>query len=86
MSLLWERDTFLRAQLTYDRSEKATAYAASGIPEYWIVNLPERQVEVRTAPDRVARRYRQTFLASPGEVLALLRHQTLSVAAILSPY
>ena len=71
--------------LTYDRSEKATAYAASGIPEYWIVNLPERQVEVRTAPDRAAQRYRQILLASTGETLALPGQQTLSVAAVLPP-
>ena len=71
--------------LTYDRSEKAAAYAARGIPEYWIVNLPERQVEVRTAPDRAAQRYRQILLASTGETLALLGHQTLSVAAVLPP-
>jgi Uma2 family endonuclease len=71
--------------LTYDRSEKATAYAASGIPEYWIVNLPERQVEVWTAPDRVAQRYRQILLASTGETLALPGQQTLSVAAVLPP-
>jgi Uma2 family endonuclease len=71
--------------LTYDRSEKATAYATSGIPEYWIVNLPERQVEVRTAPDRAAQRYRQILLASTGETLALPGQQTLSVAAVLPP-
>lgn len=31
--------------LTYDRTRKAEAYAASGIPEYWIANLIDRQVK-----------------------------------------
>ena len=39
-------DTTLR----YDRSEKGPVYAASGIPEYWIVNLEEQVVEVYTQP------------------------------------
>ncbi|MBE7481493.1 MAG: Uma2 family endonuclease [Polyangiaceae bacterium] len=29
---------------------KAHTYAAAGIPEYWIVNLPERSVEVYRQP------------------------------------
>ena len=39
--------------LAYDRDEKASLYASSGVPEYWIVNLRTRQVEVYrdAAPD-----------------------------------
>lgn len=36
--------------LTFDRGEKASVYAKAGLPEYWIVNLTSRQVEVLTAP------------------------------------
>jgi len=36
--------------LAYDRGDKARAYALAGIAEYWVVNLPNRQVEVYTAP------------------------------------
>jgi Uma2 family endonuclease len=32
--------------LSYDRNHKACLYAASGIPEYWILNLVDRQLEV----------------------------------------
>jgi Uma2 family endonuclease len=39
-------DTTLR----YDRLEKGPVYAASGIPEYWIINLEEQVVEVYTQP------------------------------------
>jgi Uma2 family endonuclease len=33
--------------LTYDRTVKASLYAASGVAEYWIVNIPGRQLEIR---------------------------------------
>ena len=31
-----------------DRTDKQRLYAAAGLPVYWIVNIPERQVEVYT--------------------------------------
>jgi len=36
--------------LEYDRTVKAGVYASAGIPEYWIVNLVERVVEVYREP------------------------------------
>jgi Uma2 family endonuclease len=36
--------------LTFDRTEKAAAYARSGIADYWILNLRARQLEVRRDP------------------------------------
>jgi Uma2 family endonuclease len=38
------------ATVRFDRGAKASLYAAAGIPEYWVVNLRERKVEVRTQP------------------------------------
>jgi len=38
------------SSLAYDRGEKAELYAAAGIADYWVVNLPERSVEVRRDP------------------------------------
>jgi Uma2 family endonuclease len=38
------------SSLVHDRDEKAPAYAAAQLPLYWIVNLPERQVEVYDQP------------------------------------
>ena len=40
-------DTTLR----YDRGTKAALYATDGIPEYWIVNLRARTLEVRRQPE-----------------------------------
>lgn len=36
--------------LQYDRTVKRKLYAANGLPEYWIVNLKDRQIEVCSAP------------------------------------
>ena len=36
--------------LDFDRGRKREIYACAGIPEYWIVNLPERRIEVHQFP------------------------------------
>ncbi|WP_295440623.1 Uma2 family endonuclease [uncultured Thiodictyon sp.] len=36
--------------LEYDRTAKAAAYARNGIPEYWILNVRGRVLEVLTRP------------------------------------
>jgi Uma2 family endonuclease len=36
--------------ISFDRSWKAGLYARAGIPEYWIVNLADRVLEVRRNP------------------------------------
>lgn len=38
------------SSLSYDRTHKASLYAKSGITDYWIVNLQERQIEVHRRP------------------------------------
>ena len=38
------------SSLFRDRNGKAPAYAAAQLPHYWIVNLPNRQVEVYDQP------------------------------------
>jgi len=38
------------SSLGVDRGRKAQLYAECGVPEYWIVNLIERSVEVHQAP------------------------------------
>lgn len=50
------------SSLTFDRTTKASLYAAAGIPEYWIVNLVDDWVEVYREPRTFADRsgeYRQ---------------------------
>ncbi len=55
--------------LRKDRLAKSRVYARAAIPEYWIVNLEERSVEVSRDPDPEAGVYRTSTKASPGEVL-----------------
>jgi Uma2 family endonuclease len=38
------------SSLAMDRGKKLRLYASCAIPEYWVVNLPERCVEVYTGP------------------------------------
>jgi Uma2 family endonuclease len=38
------------SSLAYDRGPKLSVYAKSGVPEYWIVNLVERCIEVYRRP------------------------------------
>lgn len=38
------------SSLELDRTNKKALYATSGIPEYWIVNLKDSQIEVFTKP------------------------------------
>jgi Uma2 family endonuclease len=64
-----------------DRLTKAPIYARAGIPEYWIVDLVERCVEILRDPDRTRARYGlQRFargqdlietLAAPGVPIAV---------------
>lgn len=46
--------------LTYDRTTKAPLYATAKIPEYWILNLPARQLEVHRTPRRTAGQWTYT--------------------------
>ena len=71
------------AMLDYDRVYKVAAYAGSGIPEYWIVNLVDRRIEVFSDPDPTARCYRQERLAVPGDTLLLPGGVSLTVAEVL---
>jgi Uma2 family endonuclease len=38
------------SSLNYDSGEKLRAYAAAGIPVYWVVNIPEQRIDVHTQP------------------------------------
>jgi len=45
--------------LAHDRGPKKRIYAQANIPQYWIINLIERQIEVYREPDAAAGEYRQ---------------------------
>jgi Uma2 family endonuclease len=56
------------SSLSFDRGPKLNAYAKSGVAEYWIVNLPERQVEIHRKPHNLG--YAERTVAKPGESVA----------------
>jgi Uma2 family endonuclease len=52
----------------YDRETKASLYAEAGIAEYWILNIPENILEVRTDP--ADGQYRRTKILRPGQTIS----------------
>jgi len=52
-----------------DRLTKSAIYAAAGIPEYWIVNLPDDYVEDRRSPQAKERRYASVTVAHRSDVI-----------------
>jgi Uma2 family endonuclease len=57
------------SSLSHDRGRKARLYAECGVPEYWIVNLVERTVEVHQVPG--AGGYEQVSVHAKGSRLRL---------------
>lgn len=55
------------SSLDSDRNAKLQVYALSGVPEYWIVNLRERCIEVNTSPN--ARAYASVIRVEHGQSL-----------------
>ena len=53
------------SSLDYDREIKGVLYAEAGIPEYWIVNIPQRQIEIFSNP--VSSAYLDQTIARPGQ-------------------
>ena len=54
--------------LRFDTRIKAPLYAEAGIPEYWILNIPQNVLEVRTEP--VNGRYSRVETLKPGEAVS----------------
>lgn len=71
------------SSLSYDRGQKAQLYAQCGVPEYWVVNLVERVVEVHRVPQPSG--YEQVSVHAKGSRLRLLafRDVELEVDAFL---
>ena len=57
------------SSLALDQGRKRRLYANCGVPEYWIVNLPERCIEVYTQPEGSA--YARVEKYEPGQSIRL---------------
>jgi Uma2 family endonuclease len=77
------------SSLAYDRDVKGPLYARAGIADYWIVNLPERCLEVFRAPETTAQGWRYTSrqsLTAPATIAPLAAlGQAVAVATLLPP-
>jgi Uma2 family endonuclease len=74
------------ASLRFDRKTKGPLYAGAGIPEYWIVNLVDRIVEIYREPIETADgwHYRLVHRAAPGDsVTPLATEMVIAVTDVL---
>jgi Uma2 family endonuclease len=68
--------------LSYDRNGKALLYAKAKIPEYWIVNVEEKSVEVFRQPSETG--YKQMQRLTTDQSFAPLSHPdtTISISSL----
>jgi len=75
------------SSLEDDRTDKLAEYAGAGVPQYFIINIPERQIEFFSAPQPDLRNYSSTRVFKPGESIQLPvgngGHLDLAVADLL---
>jgi hypothetical protein len=69
--------------LGYDRNEKLPAYGRAGLPEVWIVNLQDENLELYREPNPAG--YASTTVVRPGETACPLAFPdaAVDVAALL---
>jgi Uma2 family endonuclease len=66
------------SSLALDRGKKLRLYASCGVPEYWVVNLPERCIEVYTQPSPGA--YGHVERYERGQSIRLLAFSDVEIA------
>lgn len=71
------------SSLVYDQGQKAQVYAASGVPEYWVVNLADRTVSILTNPS--GDRYQHEQIKGEDDTVLPPGGQAITVSAILPP-
>jgi len=72
------------SSLRFDRTTKASLYASAGVPDYWIVNLVDRVLDVhrQPVPDRdemFGWRYASIARLAPGDAVAPVRAPDASI-------
>ena len=72
------------SSLDYDTGKKAELFAAAGVADYWVVNIPERRVEVFRRPDGKRYADRQVFRA-PEEIRPLAFPKVVLPVELLFP-
>jgi len=74
-----------RSRLAYDRGPKLRLYARARVPEYWIIDLVGRRLEVYRNPSDVG--FDTPEVLGPGDSIALLAvpDEVFAVAELLRP-
>ena len=67
-----------RPSLRFDRATKGPLYAEMGVPEYWIVDLAGKVIEIHQSPRDG--RFERTFVAKPGESIRPVAFADVSIA------
>jgi len=73
------------ATLAYDRTQKMALYARAAIPEYWILNLVDRQLEVHRDPTELRRDgfgYRTRLVLRGDEAVAPLARPDAAIPVV----
>lgn len=72
------------SSLSYDKNIKIPLYARHGIPEVWLINIPNRQVEIYLKPSPEG--YRQILLPEKHETISptLLLEVSIKVSDIFT--
>ncbi len=73
------------SSLVHDRRRKGPLYARNGIPEFWLVDLTRKTLEVHRQPEGGIYRSR-TLLAQEDSVSPLLRPDAVLAVASLFPW
>lgn len=69
--------------LAFDRMNKAALYARNGIPEYWVLNLRDRTLEIHRSPSEGSYTERQVLVAEEAVSPLALRGTRIAVADLL---
>jgi Uma2 family endonuclease len=67
------------SSLAYDLGEKKIAYVRSGIPEYWVVDIPNETVHVFRGANRFAEGYLHESLHNAEETLGPREYSDVAV-------
>jgi Uma2 family endonuclease len=66
--------------LGFDRVQKAALYAGAGVPEYWILNLPDRCLEVHRKPDPATGQYQEITRCTETDAVSPLSAPSAAIA------
>ena len=71
--------------LPYDRSVKSLLYSQAGIPEYWILNLGARQLEVYRSPNAVTGYASMTVFTEADTITPLEPPIEIAISKLFPP-